>query len=83
MAFLLNIFFTAVQYEHYRRSHITFAEDRVNRRILLHEQMYFFRGLLIIAHLAFVAVLVNCFRKGAPSEEEGQSQENLLDDVVL
>jgi hypothetical protein len=50
----------------------------------MHEQMYFFWGLVILAHVAFVAVLANCFRKVPPLVEvDPKSQENLLDDVIL
>jgi hypothetical protein len=59
-------------------------DRRIGRQIVMHEQMYFFWGLVILAHVAFVAVLANCFRKTAPVlEDEGQGQENLLDDVML
>ena len=80
LAFLLNILFALILTSQYRR--VSVAEIRVNRRIMMHEQQYFFWGLVILAHLAFVAVLANCFRKAAPVTENG-GQENLLDDVVL
>jgi tryptophan-rich sensory protein len=82
LAFLLNIFFTWIRTMHYRLS--SAAEIRINRQIVMHEQQYFFWGLVILAHLAFVAVLANCFRKATPVVEvEGQGQENLLDDLML
>ena len=80
LAFLLNILFSAILILHYRM--VSVAEMRVNRLIMMHEQQYFFWGLVIIAHLAFFAVLANCLRKPVPDKEDG-GQENLLDDVVL
>ncbi|HET6253167.1 MAG TPA: hypothetical protein VFE32_03810 [Puia sp.] len=84
LAFLLSIFFAYIQRMQYRYS--SAAETRVSRQIMMHEQVYFFWGLVILAHLAFVAVLANCRRKAPPEGAEGgqgQGQENLLDDVVL
>ena len=67
---------------HYRLSSAT--ERRIDSQIVMHEQMYFFWGLVILAHVAFVAVLANCFRKAPPLVEvDPKSQENLLDDVIL
>ncbi|HTR27695.1 MAG TPA: hypothetical protein VMH27_00395 [Puia sp.] len=80
LAFLLNILFSAILIFHYRM--VAVAETRVNRQIMMHEQQYFFWGLVIVAHLAFFAVLANCLRNPGPDREDG-GQENLLDDVVL
>jgi cytochrome c biogenesis factor len=81
LAFLLNILFILIQNMHYRYSSV---EGRVNWHIMIHKERYLFFGLVILAHLAFIAVLANCFRKMAPVPEgKGQGQENLLDDVVL
>jgi tryptophan-rich sensory protein len=82
LSFLLNIFFTWIRTMHYRLSSAT--ERRIDSQIVMHEQMYFFWGLVILAHVAFVAVLANCFRKAPPLVEvDPKSQENLLDDVIL
>jgi hypothetical protein len=81
LAFLLNIFFTLIQNMHYGHSSV---EGRVNRQIMMYQERYLFFGLVILAHLAFVAVLANCLRKTEPVPDgEGQGQGNLLDDVVL
>jgi hypothetical protein len=80
LAFLLNGFFTAIQIMRYRLDPV--AEGRINRHILMHQQQYLFWGLVILAHLAFIAVLANCFRKPEPVDG-GESEGNILDDVVL
>jgi len=82
LSFVLNVLFTLFRTTHYRYQISTDA--RVSRQIGMNEQSYFFWALLIVAHLAFVVVLVNCFRKAAPLiEDEERGQENLLDDVLL
>jgi hypothetical protein len=40
-------------------------------------------SLVILAHVAFVQVLILAFRKAKPKMGDGGSSENLLDDVVL
>ncbi len=40
-------------------------------------------SLVILAHVAFVQVLILAFRKAKPTIGDGGSTENLLDDVVL
>jgi hypothetical protein len=82
LAFLLNFVFSTL-YRYYWVS-TSAADYRVNWQIVMHELQYFFWGLLILAHLAFVAVLANCFRKPPPIvEDAGENKENILDDVVL
>jgi hypothetical protein len=83
LAFLLNIFFSMAVNRYYRMTSSA-ADYRINWQIRMHEVQYFFWGLVILAHVAFVAVLANCFRKTTPAPEDGgEGQENLLDDVVL
>ena len=40
-------------------------------------------GLIVLAHAAFVQVLVLAFRKPEPVRKEGGGRENILDDVIL
>lgn len=81
LAFLVNIFISFVATMHYR---VVDVNDRVNQQNVARQQQYLFYGLVLLAHLAFVAMLANCFRKMPPAEEgAGQGQENILDDVVL
>lgn len=81
-SFLISLFIVFIGLSDYQPG--SSAEVRVNRQIIVRGQVYFFWVLVVLAHVAFVAVLANCFRKHAPAgENEGQNQENLLDDVVL
>lgn len=80
-SFALNVVFTVFRNLHYRYE--TAGESRISRQMGMHEQIYLFWALVIVAHLAFAAVLVNCFRKTPPMEKRGEGGENLLDDIVL
>ncbi|HLX67119.1 MAG TPA: hypothetical protein VKR41_08990 [Puia sp.] len=40
-------------------------------------------GLIVLAHAAFVQVLILAFRKPEPVRKEGGGMENILDDVIL
>jgi len=80
-SFALNVLFMGFRTLHYRYQ--SGAEGRVSRQIGMHEQIYLSWALVILAHLAFAAVLVNCFRKIPPAERRVEGGENLLDDIVL
>jgi hypothetical protein len=81
LSFILNILFMVLRIMHY--SYQTSTNERVGRQIVMQEQIYFFWGLVIVAHLAFAAVLVNCFRKVPALEEKDEGGGNILDDVML
>jgi hypothetical protein len=80
LSFLLNIFFTLIWTMHYRVGDV---ESRMNSQIARHELGYLFWALVIVSHLAFVAVLANCLRKMEDVSATEGGGENLLDDVVL
>ena len=82
LAFLLNIFFATVMGMYFRNTDSA-SEYRINRLIRMHEQQYIFWALVILAHLAFVAMLANCLRKPELVATKGDGRENILDDVIL
>jgi hypothetical protein len=78
-AFLMNIFFVALRVLH--RTGEEFHRG-INDSASLYAQVYFFWALVIVAHIAFFAVLANCARKEEPASELAGT-DNLLDDIEL